>query len=64
MTNLNDVGMRPYNISRVVNTMNSREDCAQESTQQCIKYIHVRARILARNSFLSSNLFKRGGSQI
>ena len=42
MTNLVDVGIRPSNISRVVNAINYGEGCEEVSPQQIIDFIRHR----------------------
>ena len=42
MSNLVDVGMRPSNISRVVNAMSHGEGCEEVSLQQVIDFIRHR----------------------
>ena len=42
MTNLVDVGIRPSNISRIVNAMNHGEGCEEVSPQQVIDFIRRR----------------------
>jgi len=39
MTNLLDVGIRPSNISHIVNAMNHIKDCEEVSPQQAIDFI-------------------------
>ena len=44
MINLDNVGMRPSNIARVINAMNPGEACEQVSAQQCIDYIRHKSK--------------------
>ena len=48
MSNLIDVGIRPSNISRVVNAMNHGEGCEEVNPQQVIDFTRHRRSILGK----------------
>jgi len=59
MTNLVDVGIRPSNISRVVNAMKHGEGCEEVSSQQVINFIRHQRNNIARSLYRSSNIFNK-----
>ena len=63
MTNLVDVGIRPSNISRVINAMNHRKGCEEVSPQQVINFIRYQRNNIGQE-FRSSNIFKKNLSPI
>ena len=64
MTNLVDVGIRPSNISHVVNAMNHGESCEEVSSQQVINFIRHRRNNIGQEFISVIKYFQQKASPI